>query len=203
MWRHKDYSIYYTNDYKSIDISFLKKHWYLNSDFRSWTITWSIAWEKTWSISVEVKRLRDLKNDQTRTLRVHFTQTDRYTWEKKNFDYIIRLTHTCCNYWWMRYWFICPCGWNRCWKLYLQGNWYFASRKTLWLKYEEQNESKKWRGFNRVFPHYYKAEQLYKTIKYPYRNWKPTRKYKRYMDLMKTHISDRDIMNLERDLLLS
>jgi len=40
----------------------------------------------------------------------------------------------------------------------------------------------------KVFPRYADAEKLYTTIKYPYRNGKPTRKYKRYLKLMLYHI---------------
>ncbi len=206
MWRSKNYSIKYTNEYKELDISFFRKHWYLDVDFRSWTITWSINWKKTWSISVEVKKVGQggacTERDQRRTLRVYFTQTDRTSWEKKDFDYTIQLVTTQCNYGWVRYWFTCPCGWNRCWKLYLQSNWYFASRKTLWLKYEEQNQSHKWREMNRVFPYCWKAEELYSTIKYKYRSGKATRKYKRYMHLMREHIPDSEIMKLEQSLLI-
>jgi len=201
MWRYKNYSISFVEDYrKTIDVIFLKKHWYLDGAInnKSWILTWKVNGEEIWNISIEVKRSDKVGQNGTNienyqrllSLRVYFTQTDRNTGESKDFDYNILLATTPCNYWGLRYWFICPCWWNRCGKLYLQNNWYFASRKTLWLKYEDQNQSHRWRYFNKYMWYEYEAEELYKTIKYRWRNGKPTRKYKRYMRLMRYNIPD-------------
>ena len=215
MWRYKDYSKWYVEDYtKTLSIWFLKKHWYLDADYdwlHTWGITWSVWWREVWSIGFQVhtKRYNKVltsshnieKFSQVRTdreymlkkfLRVYFTQTDNNTWEKKDFKYDIRLESTKCNYWGVRWWFICPCKQNRCWKLYLQSNWYFASRKTLWLRYYDQNRSKKWREFDSIFPKDIQALKIYETIKYPYRNGKPTRKYKSFLRLSKNHLSYAD-----------
>ena len=217
MWRYKDYSKWYIEDYKkTIDMSFLRKHGYLGNHNKtiSWEMRWLLNWKETGNIWIEVinigtwLQLREssdrwevptssdkwqglLSSDkfgQDKILRVYFTQTDNNTWKKEQFDYKIQLTSTPCNYWGCRYWFICPCGWNRSNKLYLQGNWIFASRKTLWLKYEDQNQSKKRREMNMVFWKEYEARELYKTIKYKWRNGKPTRKYKSYMKKMRVWI---------------
>lgn len=156
-------------------------------------------WEETGNIWFEVisersSELSDILEEITethkkvkkqKTIRVHFTQTDRDTGEKTRLDYKIRLEATPCNYWGFRYWFICPCGLNRCWRLYLQSNWIFASRKTLWIKYEDQNQRRKWREFNNVYPMYNQAEELLETIKYKFRGGKITRKYRRYLRLMR------------------
>jgi len=61
----------------------------------------------------------------------------------------------------------------------------FACRKALNLAYIDQNRSKKWRVFNNFFPYEDIAENLYKTIKYKHRNGKLTRKYKKYLRLMR------------------
>ena len=228
MWRYKDYSKWYVEDYqKTIEMSFFKKHGYLNGD--NINITGGMKWmrnqEETGNIwfevisksmypSQELRKSSDksevatssdkwqglLTSDnlwQHKTLRVYFMQTNRETWEKKRFDYKIQLTSTPCNYWGYRYWFVCPCGWNRSNKLYLQGNWIFASRKTLWLKYEDQNQSKKRREMNMVFWKEYEARELYKTIKYKWRNGKPTRKYKSYMKKMRVWIPAKEKESLD------
>lgn len=208
MWRYKDYSIKYAEDYsKTMSISFFKKYWYLDVEDgkKSWTLTWTVNGEERWNIRIEVKSEKVLTSSNNneklwqvltvweykilKSLRVWFNQTDKKTWEKKGFDYQIPLVSTLCNYWGERWWFICPCWGNRCWKLYLQNNWYFASRKTLWLKYEDQNQSRKWRECNQIFPKDYKAQKIYNTIKYTYRNGKPTRKYNSYLKLTKSHLS--------------
>ena len=160
--------------------------------------------EENWNIGFEViskrsNELSDILEDitwgsenlgnkgfkQSKIIRIYFTQTDRETGEVKELDYKIRLESTPCNYWGFRYWFICPCGWDRCGTLFLQSNWIFASRKTLWITYEDQNQRRKWREFNNVYPMYHQAEELKKTIKYKFRSGKITRKYKRYLKLMR------------------
>ena len=169
------------DDYpKTIDIKFLKKYLYLYKwiDYKKWGLYWKLWWKDNWNIWIEVN-----KGEITWYLRIYFTQTNHY-WEKKELDYNIQLVSTPCNYWWVRRWFLCPCWWNRCSILYLQNNWIFASRKTLNLCYSEQKESKKyryvtyliWKPFNDIY-------LLKDTIKYPYRNWKPTRKMRRVLKL--------------------
>lgn len=180
MWR------YYWNwrnsveDYKTIDIKFLKIYWYLDKwvDIKSWWLYWKRNWQNNWNIWIEVN-----KWENTWYLRVTFSQTN-YNSEKRKLDYKIPLVSTSCNYWWIRWWFLCPCRWNRCSILYLQSNWIFASRKTLNLCYKSQKESKLARFYWKyLFSNYEKIEELKRTIKYPFRNWKPTRKIIRLMKL--------------------
>lgn len=57
MWRHKDYSKSYVEDYsQTMDIYFLKKYWYLDVNIwmKTWVLTWSRRWEETGSIWIEV-----------------------------------------------------------------------------------------------------------------------------------------------------
>jgi len=136
------------------------------------------------------------KNDFSWYLRVYFIQTDE-TWNKKEFDYRIELVTTKCNYWWVRWWFLCPCKWNRCSILYLQNNWIFASRKTLDLVYEQQKESKKWRYFwYLLWDNFTKILEIRKNMKYPFRNWKPTRKMRRVLKLHNKIPNENEIKNL-------
>lgn len=198
MWR-----IYWTwknsiEDYsRTLTISFLKKYWYLDKDKNEqiWALYWSLNWNANWNIWFKVN-----KNEQTWTLRVYFTQTN-HNWEKKELDYKIDLVSSLCNYWGVRWWFLCPCKWNRCSILYLQNNWIFASRKSLDLFYEKQKKSKKYREFDKIFPEEFEAEKLYKTIKYKYRNWKKTRKYKRYLKLMRDEVPLEMLYEMEMKIL--
>ena len=81
-------------------------------------------------------------------------------------------------------WFECPCKWNRCSVLYLQNNWIFASRKTLDLCYDDQKKSKKRRYMSYIMcDAYTKIELIRRTMKYPVRNWKWTRKARRILKL--------------------
>jgi len=185
MWRYyywewktsvEDYS-------KTLNIKFLKKYWYLDKlvNEKSWWLYWKINWEDNWNIWVEVN-----KWETNWYIRVYFTQTSS-EWVKKQLDYKITLTTTKCNYWWVRWWFLCPCKWNRCSILYLQNNWIFASRKTLDLCYDEQKKSKKYRELNNIFISD-NIQRLMWKIKYPYRNWKPTRKMKKVLKLRKKEL---------------
>jgi hypothetical protein len=90
---------------KKISASFLKKNAYFTG-WRSGTITWTRnGWggEHKSSVGIEVSTM-----DGNGYLRIHYTQTDRDTNEKKDFDYKIPLTTTPCRYGGKRYWFICP-----------------------------------------------------------------------------------------------
>ena len=176
---------------KTISIKNLKESWFLIWDYKQWKITWYYAENEIWNIWIEIE-----KNDFSWYLRVYFIQTDE-TWNKKEFDYRIELVTTKCNYWWVRWWFLCPCKWNRCSILYLQNNWIFARRKTLDLVYEQQKESKKWRYFwYLLWDNFTKILEIRKNMKYPFRNWKPTRKMRRVLKLHNKIPNENEIKNL-------
>lgn len=144
----------------------------------SGTIRWTRNGEPSGNIGIYID-----KDDYEGTLRVSFTQTDRSTSEVKKHDYNIQLVSTPCHLWGRRWWFICPCRWNRCAKLYLQDNGIFASRKTLDLSYESRNTSRFLRSFDIIFWKWsiIEIEELGESIKYPFRNGKLTRKMKQYL----------------------
>lgn len=164
----------------------------------SGTSTWSRNGEPFGNIWLEIRR-----DEYEGTLRVFFTQTDRDTQEKKEFDYSIKMTTTRCHIWnGRRWWFICPCRGNRCAKLYLQNNGIFASRKTLNLSYESKNKSKYWRYLDSVFwASDSDLSKLYQSIKYQYRNWKPTRKMKRYLKMSYSPYTLEQLDRMESQLL--
>ena len=163
---------------KKVSTNFLKKHGYF-CGYRSGVITWTSGWdEHKSSVSVECSILND-----DSYLRIYYTQTDRATKEKKDFDYKIPLITTPCRYGSKRYWFICPwyksgvyCG-KRVSTLYKGGD-YFACRHCYDLTYNsrKKNRSSKYYSFGRLFDIDEKIEKLgLETKRYTYKG-KPTKK---------------------------
>ncbi len=172
-----------TDDYSQIwSIFSLKRDKVLKSwDYTfSGTSQWTRNGEPNGSISFTLT-----KDEYRGSVRVSFTQMSRSTGEKKKHDYTIQLESTPCHLWGRRWWFLCPCRWNRCSKLYLQSNGIFASRKTLNLSYESRNTSKFYRTLDAIFGKGSGEEQyqLWESIKYPYRNGRPTRKMRKYLKM--------------------
>lgn len=198
MWRPYWWWKRTTSDYsKTIDIKFLKKYWYLDKqvEYKSWNMYWIRNWEANWNIWIEVN-----KWETTWYVRVYFTQTS-YDWTKKELDYKINLVSTSCNYWWVRWWFECPCKWNRCSILYLQNNWIFASRKTLDLVYDEQKKSKRRRYLWYImWDAFTKIEVIRRSMKYPIRNWKYTKKAQRILKLRKKVPTEEEIERMSEVL---
>ncbi len=163
---------------KKISTSFLKKHEYFHG-WHSGTITWTYGWdEHKNSVGIEVSTLND-----ENYLRIHYTQTDNSSGEKKDFDYKIPLTTTPCYFGGKRYWFICPwfangiyCG-RRVGTLYKNGN-YFACRHCYGLTYNSRNQNHRHSFFPlfSVITLEQKIEKLQEQIKTPYYRGKPTRK---------------------------
>jgi hypothetical protein len=166
---------------KKVETSFLRKHGYF-CGWKSGTITWTHGWsdEKS-SVGIEVCTMND-----ENYLRIHYTQTDHYSEEKKDFDYRIPLTSTPCWFGGKRYWFICPwykngvyCG-KRVGVLYKDGD-YFACRHCYDLTYESRKENRH-SGFHALFSVLRlekKIDELQERIKRPYYGGSPTRKQRR------------------------
>lgn len=194
MWRYYYWSWKNsTDEYKNINIKAFKDSWFLDkfATYRKWTFSWKRDWVENSSISVEIR-----KQETEWTLRVYFTKTD-YDWTKKELDYKIPLVSTPCNYWWVRWWFLCPCKENRCSVLYLQTNWIFASRKTLDLCYDEQKKNKRWRlMWYLMWDAFTKIELVRRTMKYPVRNWKWTIKARRILKLKQQMPTMNDVNNM-------
>jgi len=163
---------------KKIETSFLKKHGYFRG-WRSGTITWTNGYSGNKSdVGIEVSTLND--DDY---LRIHYTQTDNDTDEKKDFDYKIPLITTPCRYGGKRYWFKCPwykngvyCG-RRVGVLYKNGD-YFACRHCYDLTYNSRNENRRYQYFPlfNTIQLETKIEELEEQIKRPYYAGKPTKK---------------------------
>ncbi len=168
------------DDARKITTSFLKKHGYFKYGWRSGTITWTqsgFGGEHKSSVSIQTSI-----GDEG-YLRIYYTQTDRDTDEKKDFDYKIPLTTTPCRYGGKRFWFTCPwyksgkyCG-RRVGTLYKDGD-YFACRHCYDLTYSSKKTNRRYNLFPlfNVLTLQKKMEDLEETIKRPYYNGKPTRK---------------------------
>ena len=165
---------------KTVSVFFLKKHKYLEKGWKSGDINWSRNGERTGSVSI-----RSYINWNEQYIQFIYTQTDRYTGEKKDYDYKIPLTTTACYFGGKRYWFTCPwyingsyCG-RRVGVLYLGGD-YFACRHCYNLTYNSRNLS----GFSKIAGQVVsepELENLRKQAKTQYYGGKMTKRYKQYL----------------------
>lgn len=166
---------------------FKLKEFGLLRSYAATTLTWTSTQSgKTNSIGIIV----DVQGDPY--ARVNYTNTDRFTGEKTDYDYKIRLTTTPCNFGGVRYWFICPltvngvyCG-RRTGALYLGGgSHYFGCRHCQNLSYASRNETKWQRfglwGLSMVMERKY--DEQYKKIKRWTWRGKPTRKVRKLKTL--------------------
>jgi hypothetical protein len=122
-------------------------------------------------------------------LRLLYTQTNANTGQKQEFNYIINLTTTPCYFGELRYWFRCPLIKNgikcnrRVGVLYKGGD-YFGCRHCYNLSYRSCNENPRFRGYPwRDYSKEDKVEQLYKRMKTKYYAGKPTKAYRRILQL--------------------
>lgn len=171
-----------TNEYKGIDIRLFKKRWYLDGR-ENWYLRWTRNWNETGSMSLSMSLLECY---------IKFSFTHKSYNEETPYNLKVNLAKTSCNYWWYRYWFICPDCQKRYVSLYLWYDSHFHCRKCLNLCYEDQKSSNFSRLLNRIHPKY-GAKELYQTIKYKYRNNKMTRKYARYCRMMRIWRSTSDL----------
>lgn len=162
------------NDYKYISINNFYRRWQIEEWHRSGSLIFWLWWSQTGDISYI------LNIGKENYLQLKFTAIGENQSEQK-FDYKIILDKTSSNYWWYRYWFMCPCTWRRCTKLYLQSNWYFCDRKALKLYYSAQLEKRPLRWYYFWWLPY--LNELYDSIKYKYRNGKATKKRAKYIKL--------------------
>lgn len=177
-----------TNEYKHIDIREFKKRGVLKEwELHLGTLTFRSGGRETWSLSYWI----DMREPLRRFIKLKFSQSVNWG-ERIPYEHTIRITYTECYFWWMRYWFVCPHCMNRYTSLYLSSHGQFYCRKCLNLGYQSQLEgqfSRMWRMMWPTRAEEDEAYELYQTIKYPYRSWKETRKYKRYRKLMWYNIS--------------
>lgn len=165
---------------KKIEIWWLKKYDYL-CGYKGGAIKWTHPSGTESSVGILVSTFSEDKY-----LKINYTQTDRDSDEKKDFDYKIPLVTSSCHFGGDRYWFVCPwykngqyCG-RRVGVLYKSGD-YFACRHCYDLTYESRNEYKKYKHYPLFasLDGYTKAEKLDEQIKRRYYAGKPTRKQRK------------------------
>lgn len=115
-------------------------------DYRDKTISWGRNGDNG-SVGCEINLL-----SEEPYVRFHYIQTDRYTGDKKNFDYKVPLTTTPCHIGGSRYWFKCSlfksgvyCG-RRVGVLYKDGDW-FGCRHCYSLTYSSRKVSRSYRYY--------------------------------------------------------
>lgn len=175
-WNNKQEAEYF----KKISIGFIKKYGYLNHGLMNGVITFSRNGEKTGSVNIE-----SILSQYEECIKFSYTQTDRDSGEKKDFDYKIQLTTTPCNFGGVRYWFICPlsrndqyCG-KRVGILYKAGD-YFGCRHCYNLSYECRNLGGVFKAIGKIISEP-ELEESYKKIRCKYYAGKMTKRYKKWL----------------------
>ena len=162
-----------------IETWWLKRHGYFT--YHKWgSIEWKWGDDSRSSIGVE----SDVQDPLQSYVRLHYTQTDRDTEEKKDFDYRVELVTTPCYYGGERYWFICPLsvGGKRCGRrvgtLHKGGD-YFGCRHCYDLAYssQHQNRSSKYFPLFRIMDLEMKREK--EDYRYLYYRGRPTKRLRR------------------------
>lgn len=168
---------------KKVEIWWLKKYGYLSG----WKYG-GIEWKNSWSDTKSSIGISGSTMDGDNYIKFQYTQTDRDSGEKKEFDYKVQLATTPCNYGGTRYWFICPlskngvyCG-KRVGVLYKAGD-YFGCRHCHNLTYSCQKANRKYKNYHLFYliDASAKAEKLRDKIKRSFYAGKPTRKFRRLM----------------------
>lgn len=177
-------------DCRPVSIFNLKKWGYLVPELyqKSGTLTWTHGSSGNKS-SIGIACCTVQNEHFTPHVTFNYTQTDRHTEEKKEFDYEVRITKTPCNLGGYRWWFICPltkkgipCG-RRVGVLYKGGD-YYGCRHCYDLSYESRNEWKAARSMPwAALRIENKIDEIEKTIHKRYYQGKPTRKQRRIMRL--------------------
>ena len=191
------------DDYIRIDIKYFKDLWCLKGNrfrYRTGTFAPTCNWKEAWTMRFDI--YMDVKNA---SMVLSYTYRDSRSGEECTKRLGIKISKSKCNYWWFRYWFVCPNCWKRYVSLYLWNNREFYCRKCHNLCYPDQKFSDAIKRFNMVCPRGNKANKVYRTIKYEYRNGKITRKYKRYLKLMRRTWTQEDIRerNYKMKMMLS
>jgi hypothetical protein len=179
------------DDLKKIETWWLRKHGYLVPDLVSkhGGIEWKYGNSGT-SHNISISTCTATGNGWSPHLRLMYTQTDRNTEEKKEFDYKFSLVSTPCRFGGLRWWFICPlskngvyCG-KRVGVVYKSGD-HFGCRHCYELSYESRNQNRRGR-FMPLFETLRtekKMEDVEATMKRRYYAGRPTKKMRRVITL--------------------
>jgi hypothetical protein len=184
----------------SLSVYWLKKHDYLEKGCSgSGGITWTRSSGRKSSIGFYIS-VPDLY------AQLNYTQTNRETGKKKDFEYKIPLVTTPCNLGGVRYWFKCSmskggifCG-RRVATLYIDGE-YFACRHCYNLTYSSKKEN--YRGYFGTLVKLINEEKRMYSIKDSIKRHsyagRPTKKVRQFMKIA-SHHPERVHELLEREI---
>lgn len=180
-------SRYTTTDVKSISIFNLNKQLGLSEGvyFGKRTLTWSINGEQIGNINY-------IMSTQQNDSYFHLMYKTKGSWEDgseyRSIDYKVPLEALKCNFGGNRWYFRCSLYRNgkycnkRVGILY-QVNDYFGCRKCADLTYESCNENKQFRFLSKIFADERRSDELRGKIDRTHYAGKPTKKYKRFLEL--------------------
>ncbi len=160
-----------------ISTSLLRKHGYFLKAAKGGSLTWVVDSIKS-SIDIIVSTVKDRE-----FLELIYSKAGSL--QKDQFDYKIRLLSTPCNYGGVRYWFSCLLCEARVSSLYLPPSaCYFACRHCYNLSYESRNTSIS-KGRFRALEILCRLDEYEKKIKRKYYAGRETKKYLRYLKLVR------------------
>jgi hypothetical protein len=135
---------------QSISTVYLNQNNFLNGGMHIVNLTWNRWGEKRGSVGLQVSTL-------DKFVRFYYTQTDRFSGQKTDLNYVVKLVSTPCYFGGHRWWFICPIVSNgkacnrRVGVLYMGRGEYFGCRHCYNLTYKCQKERGKYdRYFERL-----------------------------------------------------
>ncbi|PIR03771.1 MAG: hypothetical protein COV59_03805 [Candidatus Magasanikbacteria bacterium CG11_big_fil_rev_8_21_14_0_20_39_34] len=202
MWRYNWNKKKEADYLKKLDVCSLKKWKYLETS-RIGTIVWRNKFDGRES----TVGVQSILSGGKKFLRIYYTQTYIDNGSKEHFDYKILLVTTKCYYGGSRYWFICPwykngkyCG-RRVGVLYKGGD-RFACRHCYELTYASKNENRRHFlfGLGQAFRMERKIEELEEVVVTPYYDGRPTKKYKKLIELRKRCLEiDFDAMTMDME----
>ena len=140
---------------RSIDILDLQREKVLS---KGAGLIWTASWLRNDEMVASISYRAEVGEDGPSGLRFMYTITNNDTGEKKNYNYIIPVVSTPCNYGGKRWWYICPLIVNglacrrRCRIVYMRpGSEYFGCRECHRLTYEsrQRHREKFYEGFEK------------------------------------------------------
>ncbi len=149
-----------------MDVQMLKQKGLFDSDSSE---LWSLSWQKGEQAGPSISCQFQYDAHGNAGLRFMYTSHNNFTGESRDFDYVVRVVSTPCNYGGVRWWFICPlivngvvCG-RRCRFLYIPfGSMYLGCRECHELTYEsrQKHRNRYYEGFHKPLKDMEQAEHI-------------------------------------------
>lgn len=188
-----------TTDRRSISIFWLKQKGLLKPErLMSGNIIWSFDGEETGRVGYQIVICEANQNQSYFHLKYRTLPWGEDEW--KSMDYTVPLVPVRCNYGNNRWYFQCIGCHRLAALLYLHGL-HFVCRRCANLSYESCNENKRYRSspFN-IMAKMWKADELYESLTRTHYRGKPTRKYRRILELTEHEYSEVDYEKMIRSM---